>query len=188
MSGNVLLKGKRVNLRSIQEKDLTKLWNLIYGEKYPEWKKWDAPHYPLEKLEYEVYQNRMQQLLQTKEIESRLIIEIDQIIVGTVSFYWEHKPSNWLEMGIVIYDPVYWNGGYGTESLSMWTEYLFTHLPLVRVGLTIWSGNKGMIKVAEKLGMQEEGVLRKCRLYKGEYFDSIRMGILREEWEAARNK
>lgn len=40
-----------------------------------------------------------------------------------------------------------------------------------------------MIRVAEKIGMQLEGRLRKCRLYNGKYYDSIRMGILKEEWE-----
>ena len=29
-----------------------------------------------------------------------------------------------------------------------------------------------------------EGRMRKCRYYEGVYYDSIRMGILREEWEA----
>ncbi|SIG03770.1 Uncharacterised protein [Mycobacteroides abscessus subsp. abscessus] len=41
-----------------------------------------------------------------------------------------------------------------------------------------------MVKVGEKLGMTMEARLRKCRIYKGVHYDSIRMGILREEWEA----
>lgn len=113
-----------------------------------------------------------------------MIIEVNEVIIGTVSYYWEHKPSNWLEVGIVIYDPKYWNGGFGTDALSLWIDYLFQELPLVRVGLTTWSGNKRMMKSAEKLGMKLEGQLRKCRLYKGVYYDSIRMGVLREEWFA----
>ncbi|GMK48630.1 hypothetical protein PghCCS26_57600 [Paenibacillus glycanilyticus] len=56
-------------------------------------------------------------------------------------------------------------------------------MPLVRVGLTTWSGNNRMIRCAEKLGMTMEARIRKVRLYNGEYYDSIRMGILREEWE-----
>jgi RimJ/RimL family protein N-acetyltransferase len=39
-----------------------------------------------------------------------------------------------------------------------------------------------MMKAAEKVGLQLEGRMRKCRYYNGEYFDSIRMGVLREEW------
>jgi RimJ/RimL family protein N-acetyltransferase len=56
-------------------------------------------------------------------------------------------------------------------------------MPLVHIGLTTWSGNQRMIRFAERLGMKLEGRLRKCRFYNGEYYDSIRMGVLREEWE-----
>ncbi len=171
-------------LRSIQESDLPILWSLIYGEENPEWKEWDAPYFPLEKMEYDDFKSHVHQQLQINDVESRYIIEVDEKIIGTVSYYWEHKPSNWLEIGIVIYDPAYWSGGYGTEALTKWIDYLFTNLSIVRVGLTTWSGNLRMMRVAEKLGMQLEGRLRKCRLYNGTYYDSIRMGILREEWEA----
>lgn len=40
-----------------------------------------------------------------------------------------------------------------------------------------------MIRVGEKLGMQMEGRMRNVRFYEGKYYDSIRMGMLREEWE-----
>lgn len=32
------------------------------------------------------------------------------------------------------------------------------------------------------IGFKEEARFRKARIIKGEYFDSIGMGILREEW------
>ncbi|MGR5874749.1 hypothetical protein ACT7DH_14305 [Bacillus pacificus] len=42
-----------------------------------------------------------------------------------------------------------------------------------------------MMKVAEKIGMTLEGRMRKCRCAITErYYDSIRMGMIREEWEA----
>jgi len=111
-----------------------------------------------------------------------LHIEEDEQIIGTVTYYWEHQPSLWLEVGIVIYRPEFWSGGYGMEALTLWIDYLFDSMPLVRVGLTTWSGNTRMIRVAEKLGMQMEARIRKVRRYDGEFYDSIRMGILREEW------
>ncbi|MMZ64390.1 putative ribosomal N-acetyltransferase YdaF [compost metagenome] len=104
-------------------------------------------------------------------------------VIGSVSYYWEHKPSLWLEMGIGIFDSQYWSGGYGTRALRLWITHLFNTLPLVRVGFTTWSGNHRMMKVGEKLDMTLEARLRKCRYYNGEYYDSIRMGLLREEWE-----
>lgn len=116
------------------------------------------------------------------DVPSQMIIEHQGQIIGMVSYYWEDKRTRWLEIGIVIYSPEYWNGGFGTEALSLWIDYLFENLTIERVGLTTWSGNPRMIRCAEKLGMRLEGRMRKCRYYNGEYYDSIRMGILREEW------
>jgi RimJ/RimL family protein N-acetyltransferase len=116
-------------------------------------------------------------------VPSQMIIEYQGQIIGMVSYYWEDKRTRWLEMGIVIYSPEHWNGRLGTEALSLWIDYLFENLTIERVGLTTWSGNPRMIRCAEKLGMRLEGRMRKCRYYNGEYYDSIWMGILREEWD-----
>jgi RimJ/RimL family protein N-acetyltransferase len=78
-----------------------------------------------------------------------MVIEANETVIGTVSYYWEHRESLWLEVGIVIYDPSYWNGGYGSEALKLWIDHLFSVLPLVRIGLTTWSGNQKMIRCAE---------------------------------------
>lgn len=91
-----------------------------------------------------------------------------------------------MEIGICLYESHNWNKGIGTRALKLWINHIFNTLPVVRVGLTTWSGNKRMIRVAEKLGMIMEERIRKVRYYNGNYYDSIRMGILREEWEALR--
>ncbi|WP_312506116.1 GNAT family N-acetyltransferase, partial [Bacillus luti] len=111
---NVILKGKKVTIRTIEESDIKTLWNLVFKEENPEWKKWDAPYFPFSIQEYPSYKEKMQIRLQEEPL-SNLIIEHNGRMIGKVVFYWEHKPTRWLEMGIVIYDPAYWNGGYGTE-------------------------------------------------------------------------
>lgn len=186
-----LLIGKMIKLRSIEDKDIPLLWKMIYSSEEPEWKKWDAPYYPLEPHTLESYRSHeyaRQERLAPGEPDSRLIIEVNGKIIGTVTYYWEHKPSLWLEVGIGIYNPDYWNGGYGSEALKLWVDHLFQVLPLARVGLTTWSRNERMMRVAEKLGMKLEGRLRKTRIYQGEYYDSIRMGVLREEWNSKHKK
>ena len=37
------IRGEKVSLRDIHEGDLPELYELIYGEKESEWKKWDDP-------------------------------------------------------------------------------------------------------------------------------------------------
>ncbi|OPA73744.1 GNAT family N-acetyltransferase [Paenibacillus selenitireducens] len=184
MQINQTLQGDKVTIRSISPSDYPILYNLIYGEEEPEWKKWDAPYFPLDRISLEEYSTQMsKRVVPEGEPVPRMIIESDGEIIGSLSYYWEHRPSNWLEIGIVIYNSNYWNGGYGTEALRIWISYLLESLPLVRVGLTTWSGNVRMMRAAEKVGMTLEGRMRKCRLYQGIYYDSIRMGMLREEWD-----
>lgn len=40
--------GERIILRNIVKSDFLPLWQTIYAEDSPEWKKWDAPYYPLD--------------------------------------------------------------------------------------------------------------------------------------------
>lgn len=75
-------------------------------------------------------------------------------------------------------------GDRGTEALRLYVSYLFARLDVPRVGITTWSGNERMMRAAARIGMRIEGRMRRCRIVRGELYDSIRMGVLREEWEA----
>lgn len=180
----------RVAIRPMVKYDLERLYELMHGVKsgeIPEWKKWDAPYFPYQKPSFRLFK---QQMLEEIQHGQRFVIEkaISGEPIGIVTYYWEHRPSYWLEVGIVIYDPAYWNGGFGTQALILWIDHLFTLLPLVRIGFSTWSGNERMMKLGEKLGMTLESRVRKCRYYHGVYYDAIRYGILREEWQAIRVK
>ena len=167
-------------IRPILEQDLECLWELIYKDEQPEWKKWDAPYYPHKAMPYDQFISSKQDWIGD---ESFWVIEVNGIVRGIISYYWEHEPSKWLEMGIVLHEAGSWGNGIGTRALKLWIDHLFNTMPLVRVGFTTWSGNERMIRVGEKLGMHMEARIRKVRLYEGQYYDSIRMGLLREEWE-----
>jgi RimJ/RimL family protein N-acetyltransferase len=177
-----ILSGEQVKLCKIREQDLDTWWGLIYNDEHPEWKKWDAPYYPLRRESLDKFKEQMTNLLH-QGYDRKYLIKADDEIIGMVTYYWEHESSQWLEIGIVIYLPEFWNGGYGTDALKVWIAHLFETFPIPRIGFTTWSGNSRMLTVGKKLGMVEEARIRKCRLYNGKYYDSIKMGLLREEWE-----
>lgn len=104
-------------------------------------------------------------------------------LLGQVTWYWESRETNWLSVGIGIYDPGWWGKGFGYEALGLWGDYLFEAMPeLARLDLRTWSGNVGMMRLAEKIGFVEEARFRKARIVHGEYFDGMGYGMLREEW------
>ncbi len=105
-------------------------------------------------------------------------------MIGEVNWYWKSEETLWLEIGIVIFDEQYWRKGIGYHALKLWIAHLFeTKEDIVRLGLTTWSGNSGMIKLAEKLNMKKEAEYRKARIVNGQYYDSISFGILKDEWK-----
>ncbi|KAA0550417.1 GNAT family N-acetyltransferase [Bacillus sp. BGMRC 2118] len=176
------LTGNKVTLRTIIPDDFPVLYDFIYGMEQPEWKNWDAPYFPHKAIPYDAFVEQMTKKIANATSVNQLAIIHEEQLIGTVSSYWEFEPSRWLEAGIVIYVPDYWNGGFGTDALKLWVNFLFEQHDIARIGITTWSGNERMMRAAEKIGMQLEGRMRKCRYYNGTYYDSIRMGVLREEW------
>lgn len=105
-------------------------------------------------------------------------------MVGACSWYWKSEETNWLEIGIIVYDDQNWGKGIGSKLLRQWIDIVFAQFPqIIRIGLTTWSGNIGMVKLSEKLGLKQEACYRKARIVNGKYYDSVSYGILREEWE-----
>ncbi|CAL2087600.1 GNAT family protein [Tenacibaculum sp. 190524A02b] len=114
----------------------------------------------------------------------RMISNKENELIGEVSWYWKSEETNWLEIGIVVFNDKFWGKGIGYEALKKWIPIVFEEKPeIVRLGLTTWSGNHGMMKLAEKLGMKREATYRKARIVNGVYYDSVSYGILKEEWE-----
>ena len=171
-----------MTIRPLEEKDLPRLWELVYKEERPEWKKWDAPYYPHASMPYDRF---LPTGLKRIGSDDFWVVEVQGVVRGIVSYYWEHEPSRWLEIGIVLHEGDTWGKGLGTRALKLWIGHLFATLPLVRIGFSTWSGNHRMIRVGEKLDMETEARIRKARYYEGMYYDSIRMGMLKEEWEQA---
>jgi len=176
--------GQKIVLKEATQQELEELYYWKYEEKEQAAKKWNGPYIPETRITKEEFLNSWANDYEiTVNTPQTLIILVEDRVVGTVGSYWVDKNTNWLETGIVIYDKKYWNGGYGTEAYKLWIDFLFKTTGLHRLGMSTWSGNIRMIKVAEKLGMKEEARIREARMVDGKYFDAIKMGVLKREWE-----
>lgn len=185
----MIQKGKKICIRNLRIEDLPdyEKWNQT-GQK---WQDFDGPYYPRvtgEELIRKI--NGLKGKIEDKNflnpIEKAAIADLEtNELIGQVSWYWQGKETNWVSVGIVIYNPDFWDKGIGYEALGLWSDYLFREMPtIVRLDIRTWSGNLGMMKLAEKLGYKQEACFRNARIVNGEYYDSIGYGILREEWES----
>ena len=176
-----------VKLRKIEIHDL---------ERYGYWKKpihqyhqLNGPYFKKQsEEEIEIEINQLKQALEKGHPDplpqKRMITNSQNEIIGEVNWYWKSEETLWLEVGVVIFDDKLWKKGIGRLALTLWIEEVFSaQKEIVRIGLTTWSGNKGMMKLAEKMGLKKEATYRKARILNGKYYDSVSYGILKEEWK-----
>jgi RimJ/RimL family protein N-acetyltransferase len=109
--------------------------------------------------------------------------ETDQLIgtAGLMNLDVRHRHT---AFGISIGDKTMWNKGYGTETTRLLLRHAFHTLNLNRVWLRVYEFNAGAIRCYEKGGFRVEGRLRQDFFGEGRYWDTIVMGILRDEWRA----
>lgn len=182
-----IIEGKKIRLRD---------WRLEDVETYKAWQRpghqWqmlDGPYYRSDRDQSEEAALELKNWIEKAEFpnpRSRLVIadlETNKLI-GTVSSYWESKETLWLCAGLTVYDPSHWGKGIGWEALGLWIDYLFAmHSKIARLDMRTWSGNVGLIRLAEKLGFVQEACFRKARIVNGKFYDGLGFGILREEWD-----
>lgn len=178
-----MIRFSKGTLASLDEAIMDDFYYWKYEELEQKAKKWNGPYIEepqIDKLSFmkELEENRYIY----PNVESTLAIMVEGHFIGTVGSYWIDKNTNWLEIGIVIYNSDYWESSIGTEVFQLWIDYLFKKDFVHRLGISTWSGNKRMIKLAQKVGMQEEARIRQARSVNGQYFDAVKMGILKLEW------
>ena len=176
-----------IYIRDLKITDLDEYYSLNHPDK--EWHKFNGPYFA-KKTEVELLEEIESVRVKLENNEPapfgnrRMIANADtDEIIGIVNWYWRSEETLWLEVGIIIYNENYWGKGIATKALKMWISRVFNERPeIVRVGFSTWSGNVGMCRVAEKIGLKLEACYRKARIVNGEYYDSVSYGVLREEW------
>jgi len=90
-------------------------------------------------------------------------------------------------VGLGIGEREFWSKGYGTDMMKLCLQYAFTELCMERVSLGVHEYNPRALRSYEKCGFRLEGRTRQDVLREGKRYDSLWMGILREEWLEMQN-
>ena len=125
--------------------------------------------------------------VQNNPREKYWVINVDGVNVGLVSLYnidYVNMRAYW---AYYIGDKNYLGKGVGKQVELNIMEYVFNHLGLNKLCCEVFCFNESVIKIHEKFGSKIEGTQRQHIRKKGEYFDIVTMGILKDEWLALKN-
>jgi ribosomal-protein-alanine N-acetyltransferase len=100
-------------------------------------------------------------------------------IIGTIGFNAWSPRHNRAEIGYEIH-PSQWGKGYASEAVSKVLEYGFDSLKLTRVGAVVFIDNEASIKLLNKMGFQQEGILRGYMVQNGLAHDTYVYSLLKQ--------
>ncbi|MDD2655138.1 MAG: GNAT family protein [Candidatus ainarchaeum sp.] len=100
---------------------------------------------------------------------------IGNIKVGPVNGH--HK---FAEVGIMIGERGVWGKGYGSEAITLATDYAFKKLGVHKMVAGLYDNNVASLRAFEKAGYAREGLLKRKFLCGGKYVDHVLMGKLNE--------
>lgn len=176
-----LITGQKIVLRPYRMDDAEAI---LYGASDPELRRLTGSHatFTLEQT-----QRYVERSMQPNDDRAGFIIAEPETMhpLGEVVILDIDSHNRSAGIRITLFHTDYLNKGYGSEAMRLMVDYGFRTLKLHRIMLEVFDFNPRAIKVYEKVGFQQEGVLRDALFYDGVYHSTIVMGILESEWQSA---
>ncbi len=105
----------------------------------------------------------------------------ENIIVGTCGYSGWNKNRLRAEIGYEL-SPTYWRQGIMTKALNTIIRYGFEKMQLNRIEATVMLPNIASMRLLQKLGFQEEGILRERGFWKGNFHDLKMFALLKKDY------
>jgi RimJ/RimL family protein N-acetyltransferase len=173
-----ILRGKKVYLKLIEEKDLQKRVEWINNSDIQNTLNYDVP---TSLAKTKAWFNKI--LLDNSRREFSIFTVENDEYVGFCGLFNIEMPIMKAELHSVIGNKEYHGGGYGTETYKLLMDYGFKELGLNKIYGYQLVYNYAAHRVVEKLGWKRDGLLRKDVLSHGEIKDRYIVSILKEDWE-----
>lgn len=172
---DIFLKGSTVYLRALDEKDIDGNYRFWLND--PEIIQFNShgrfPVTPEKLLAF------VQSSIQSSTALVLAVIDMaTDKHIGNISL----QGISWIdrnaEIAFLLGEKEFWGKGVMQEAGELLIHHAFSALNLYRIHCGTSSDNKGMQKLAEKLGMQQEGVRKEAIFNNGVYHDIIEYGLL----------
>ena len=175
----MILKGKFVTLRPIEEEDIEFIRNMINDPWFESMiVGWSfAISKKEQKAWFDSFKNSSNQL--------RFIIqtEADGVVgfTGLKNIDWKNGTADGGGMRIAKRENM--SRGIATDAYMTLLKYAFYELRLNRINGSVLGYNPASIKATSKVGFKQEGIMRQCVYKNGVYHDVILLGVLKSDYE-----
>jgi RimJ/RimL family protein N-acetyltransferase len=173
-----MLKGESISLRVAQMEDADALGKWFNDPEFSG----DFQHFPYQIPRAHLEKRITEHSLYGTEWVDFIISNPEGEDVGWIAHYTAAPNFGWIEIGVAI-GPPHRNRGYASEAVQILTDYLFLSRDLNRLQAIADKNNAASLRVFERSGFTQEGVLRKSLWNReGRWGDGVIVSILREEW------
>ncbi|HET6437577.1 MAG TPA: GNAT family protein [Anaeromyxobacter sp.] len=175
------LRGERVSLRPLALADATPLWALLAGAELGGGLRLLAP------VTAEAARELVVELAHTApDLVLGIAARDDGRLVGLAGLHRLSDAERQAELGLLVRGPEERGKGFGVEAVRLLCRHGFESLELARIWLRVRADNAPALRAYERAGFRLERLLRGKEVRGGERVDVVVMGLLREEWDAAR--
>lgn len=172
----------RLQLRWIQPSDLEDLYGVFSDPdvtRYWSHQAWKSPD------EAPIYLESIHQGFQQGNLfQWGIALRGDDRVIGTTTLYDIDFVQGRAELGFAL-SRDHWGRRYGREALTVLLGHAFGTLGLRRIEADVDPRNLPSLRTLEALGFLREGYLRQRWQVGGELQDSVLMGLLAGDWQAA---
>lgn len=175
----MILTGKLVRLRPIEMTDLDRYLVWVNDDEVTRYLVFSGP---ISREEEEEFLKR--RVTETSPPEIALAIEVLAASrhIGSVALHGISAENRHATLGIMIGDKTCWDRGYGSDAVTTLLRYGFEELRLQRIDLHVDERNARAIASYRKCGFVEEGRLRQHRFAEEQYWDTLVMSVLADEF------
>jgi len=104
-----------------------------------------------------------------------VVLRSSEEVIGTVMIFNFDKVANNAEVGYVFHKD-HWGKGYGSESLTLVSDFAFESLKLHKLHAIVTDANVGSARILEKNGFELEGRLRDHFFIEDKYYGALLFG------------
>jgi UDP-4-amino-4,6-dideoxy-N-acetyl-beta-L-altrosamine N-acetyltransferase len=175
---NPYLIGPTVYLRPLELEDAR---TVVVWFNDPEVNRFLLSYRPLTRAAEEDFLRRLSE--SSTDIGLGVVTRADDRLVGVAGLHDLDVRNRHAALGINLGARECWGKGHGTETTRLLVRHAFRTLNLQRVWLHVYEFNARAVHVYEKVGFRLEGRLRHDTFRDGRYWDTLVMGLLRDEWQ-----